>query len=63
MFWLVRIIKKIFKKNIPLLTDNSNALIEKDNSFKIGLKQLADLEMNEGNGYKIIKNLRFKDMI
>ena len=63
MFWFIRIIKKIFGKNMPLLIEESNDIIEKNNSFKIALKKQADLEINEGNGYKILKNIRFKDMI
>lgn len=63
MFWFIRIIKKIFGKNMPLLIEESHDIIEKNNSFKIALKKQADLEINEGNGYKILKNIRFKDMI
>lgn len=63
MFWLNKIIKRIFRKNIPLLIEESENIIEKDNSFKIALKKQADLEINEGNGYKIFRNIRFKDMI
>lgn len=63
MILLIKIIKKLFKKNTPLLIEESKNNNEKNNSFIINLKNQADLEINEGNGYRIIKNLRFKDMI
>ena len=63
MILLIKIIKKLFKKNTPLLIEESKNNNEKNNSFIINLKNQADLEINEVNGYRIIKNLRFKDMI
>ena len=33
------------------------------NDFVVTLKQIADLDRDDGNGYKIIQNVNLKDMI
>lgn len=67
MEWLVNLIKKIFSKRKIKLIEAPKTAIDKGeknrNNFVIMLKQTADLECDDGNGYKIIKNLRLKDMV
>ena len=36
---------------------------ENKNDFVVKIKQTADLERNDGNGYKIIKRIKLKDMV
>lgn len=67
MEWLVNLIKKLFKKsNIKLIeAPKANSYNQESarNNFLVTLKQTADLEYDDRNGYKIIKNLKLKDMI
>lgn len=67
MEWLMHLIKKIFnKKEIKLIEAPKSIINEKEeekNDFVIMLKQTADLERDDRNGYKIIKNLKLKDMV
>lgn len=65
MEWLKRIIQKLFKKNeIKLIEKPKN--IEKPkqarSNFILELKQNADVERDDRNGYKIIPNIRLGDM-
>lgn len=59
--------KKIFnKKEIKLIEAPKSIINEKEeekNDFVIMLKQTADLERDDRNGYRIIKNLKLKDMV
>lgn len=64
MNWLKVLIKRIFiKNNIKQLDSPKN--IEKDDKidFKIMLKQQANLEADDGNGYQIKPNIKLKDRI
>lgn len=67
MEWLVKLIKKLFSKRkiklieAPKTTDDKNKKIR--NNFVVMIKQTADLECDDRNGYKIIKNIKLKDMI
>ena len=67
MEWLSNLIKKIFSKRKTKLIEAPKTTInneDKDrNDFEIMLKQTADLEIDDRNGYKIIKNLSLKDMV
>lgn len=67
MEWLMHLIKKIFnKKEIKLIEAPKSIINEKEeekNDFVIMLKQTADLERDDRNGYRIIKNLKLKDMV
>lgn len=67
MEWLINLIKRIFnKREIKLLEEPKPTIHEKEdkqNDFVIMLKQTADLERDDRNGYKIIKNLKLKDMV
>lgn len=67
MEWLINLIKKIFRKRKIKLIEEPKTTIDKDeksiNDFMIMIKQTADLECDDKNGYKIIKNLRLKDMV
>lgn len=66
MEWLKRIIKKLFKKDTIKLIEEPKNIKESENSranFVLSLVQNADLERNDGNGYKINSNVRLKNMI
>ena len=66
MEWLKRIIKKLLKKDTIKLIEEPKNIKESENSrenFVLSLVQNADLECNDGNGYKINSNVRLKDMI
>ncbi|HJJ19370.1 MAG TPA: hypothetical protein OIM61_09055 [Clostridiaceae bacterium] len=66
MEWLKRIIKKILKRDTIKLIEEPKNIKESENSranFILSLVQNADLERNDGNGYKINSNVRLKDMI
>lgn len=66
MEWLKRIIKKLLKKDTIKLIEEPKNIKESENSrenFVLSLVQNADLERNDGNGYKINSNVRLKDMI
>lgn len=66
MNWIRELIEKLFFRNKikmlqePKIFDN----IEQDrNEFVMELKRQADTEQDDGNGYKIISNLRLEDMV
>lgn len=66
MEWLKRIIKRLFKKEkIKLIEEPKNIkkLRNTRENFVLSLVQNADLERDDGNGYKINSNVRLKDMI
>ena len=67
MKWLMDLIKRIFnKKKVKLLeapTVESYKQEKNRNDFVVTLKQIADLDRDDGNGYKIIQNVNLKDMI
>lgn len=66
MEWLKRIIKKLFKKDTIKLIEEPKNIRRLENSrdnFLLSLVQNADLERNDGNGYKINSNVRLRDMI
>jgi len=66
MEWLKRIIKRLFKKEkIKLIEEPKNIkkLGNTRENFVLSLVQNADLERDDGNGYKINSNVRLKDMI
>ena len=64
MNWLKALIRRLLKKNNIKLLDFSKDL-EKDNKaeFKIMLKQRANIEADDGNGYRIKPNIKLKDRI
>ena len=66
MTWIKELIEKLFFRNkikmleAPKIVDN----IENNrNEFIMDLKRQADVEQDDGNGYKIIPNLRLEDMV
>ncbi len=66
MEWLRKIIQKLFRKNDVKLIEapkkiNTTENIKKD--FLRDLRQQANSECDDGNGYKIIPILKLKDMI
>ena len=66
MEWFKRIIRKLLKKDTMKLIEAPTNIKKLENSrtnFVLGLVQNADLERNDGNGYKINSNIRLGDMI
>lgn len=66
MEWFKKIIEKLLKKDIIKLIEepkNIRKLEDSRNNFLLSLTQTADLERNDGNGYKINSNIRLRDMI
>ena len=66
MIWLRKILEKIFLKNKRKLLEEpkvSSLLKDNKNDFLLDLKKQAEVEQDEGNGYKIIRNIRLKDMV
>lgn len=66
MEWFKRIIRKLLKKDTMKLIEapkNIKKLESSRTNFVLGLVQNADLERNDGNGYKINSNVRLGDMI
>ncbi len=66
MEWLRKIIQKLFRKNDVKLIEtpkkiNTTENIKKD--FLRDLRQQANSECDDGNGYKITPILKLKDMI
>lgn len=66
MEWLKKIIRKLLKKDTIKLIEAPTDIKKIENSradFVLGLVQNADLERNDGNGYKINSNVKLGDMI
>lgn len=66
MNWLKKIINKFFKQdNIKLIEAPSESRKTRNSreDFILGLIQNADLERNDGNGYKINSNIKLREMI
>lgn len=66
MEWIKRIIRKIFKINNTKLLEQPkiiNHTEEKRNEFIINLKRQVEIEQDDGNGYKIIQNIRLENMV
>lgn len=66
MEWLKRIIRRLLKKDTIKLIEEPKKIKKIENAradFVLGLVQNADLERNDGNGYKINSNIRLGDMI
>lgn len=66
MNWLKKIINKFLKKdNIKLIEAKSESKKTRNTreDFILGLIQNADLERNDGNGYKINSNIKLREMI
>ncbi len=65
MFWLKRISNEISIKNNTkeLKATNENAIESIKNDFRINLRQSANLEIDNGNGYGIAKRHKLEDMI
>lgn len=66
MEWLKRIIRRLLKKDTIKLIEEPKKIKKIENAradFVLGLVQNADLERNDGNGYKINSNIRLVDMI
>ena len=65
MFWLKRISNEIPIKNNTkeLKATNENAIESIKNDFRINLRQSANLEIDNGNGYGIAKRHNLEDMI
>lgn len=66
MTWFKKILEKIFiKKRTKLLMEAevSTNFEDNKNDFLFNLKKEADVEQDDGNGYKIIRYIRLKDMV
>lgn len=66
MNWIKRILNKFLKKdNIKLIEEprKSKEIKNSREDFVLSLVQNADLERNDGNGYKINSNVSLKDII
>jgi len=66
MKWLRQLIEKIFCRNkIKLLSEPKQSINTKNvvNEFFIDIKRKAEVEQDDGNGYKIIQNIRLEDMV
>ena len=66
MNWIKRILNKFLKKdNIKLIEEprKSKEIKNSREDFVLSLVQNADVERNDGNGYKINSNVSLKDMI
>jgi hypothetical protein len=74
MNFFIKIINKLFNKNrvkylsAPLYEANNNTNIspnykEKTNYFKVNLAIMANPNINEGNGYGILKIEKLEDMV
>lgn len=66
MEWIKKLIKKIFKRNQIKLIEAPKVVDNKENNrnnFIIMLKQTANLERDDRNGYKITPKLKLKDMV
>ncbi len=66
MEWLKKLIRKLLKKDEIKLIEmpkEKETIKAVGNNFKLKLKQSADPERDDRNGYKIIKNIRLRDMI
>lgn len=66
MEWIRELIKKIFRKKQINLIEAPKSVDNKENTrnnFIVMLKQTADLERDDGNGYKIAPKLKLKDMV
>lgn len=64
--WFKRIINNLFFRNkVKMLKAPKvfNAIQDDRNDFIVSLKKQADIEQDDGNGYRIIKNLRLEDMV
>ena len=63
MNWIKRILNKFLKKdNIKLIEEprKSKEIKNSREDFALSLVQNADLERNDGNGYKINSNVSLK---
>lgn len=66
MEWIKRIWKKIFHRDKIKLIEAHNEIENKQeikNDFQVMLRQTANLEYDDRNGYKIIQKMKLKDMI
>ena len=66
MEWFKRLIELLFNKNKTKLIEAPQTINVRTNgkdTFIMNLRQQADLECDDGNGYKIIPHIRLKDMV
>lgn len=66
MKWLKKILDIILRNNKIKYLEEAKPVKQTEeikNDFKIIMKQTANLECNEGNGYKIAPILELKDMV
>lgn len=66
MNWIKELIEKLlFRNRIKMIEapKTFNNIEENRNEFIVTLRRQADVEQDDGNGYKIIKNMKLGDMI
>ena len=64
--WLEKLFKKIFFKNKMKLLEEPKVIKKLEdikNDFFVKLKRQVELEVDDGNGYKLIQNIKLEDMV
>lgn len=66
MNWIKKLIERLFFKNKIKMIEAPkifNNIQNNRNEFIFSIKRQADIEQDDGNGYRIIQNLRLEDMV
>lgn len=66
MNWIKKLIERLFFKNKIKMIEAPkifNNIQNNRNEFIFFIKRQADIEQDDGNGYRIIQNLRLEDMV
>lgn len=63
MKWLKKLLKMLFNKNEIKFIEMPSNPENTRNNFLLNLRKNTDLERDDRNGYRIIPNIRLKDMI
>lgn len=66
MNWIKELIERLFFRNkIKMIEAPKNVenIDYSRNDFIMNLKRQVEVEQDDGNGYKIITNLRLEDMV
>lgn len=66
MNWIKELIDKLFFRNKIKMIEAPkifNNIQNNRNEFIVSIKRQADIEQDDGNGYRIIQNLRLEDMV
>lgn len=66
MNWLKKFIERLFFRNKIKMIEPPKVIEdikENKNKFITDLKRQADIELSDGNGYRIIQNRKLEDMV